>query len=394
MYLRRRGPASFGVTISAGYNPDGSKRRIDKTIRVDPRKTDAAQRREAERIAQALETDFLRHVITAEKRIPLSALADEWMRSHGPRLAESTRANYAFLLSHGILPALGSVCVQEITPQHIRRFLAGLAAAPAAARSKSGHLSGYMLLHYFRVLHMLLGFAVRSGYISVNPADAVEAPKRDTQPTAFYEMDDCKRLLSVLAQEPLQWETFFSIALYTGMRPGEIVALNWSDIAGDSLTVSAGAVYVKGQGTIRTNRPKTPRSVRKIVIPPSLLRLLQKYRAEQSAYRLRFGEAWPEPDAVFTTATGNRMHIGSPTKRFQKLIARNGLRPITLYGLRHTAASIMIAQGLTPVEVAARLGHAQTSTTLDIYAHAFMDANERATAAVASVLDPMRERRL
>ena len=97
---------------------------------------------------------------------------------------------------------------------------------------------------------------------------------------------------------------------------------------------------------------------------------------------------------MFTTATGNRMHIGSPTKRFQKLIAKHDLRPITLYGLRHTAASIMIAQGLTPVEVAARLGHAQTSTTLDIYAHAFMDANERATAAVASVLDPMRECRL
>ena len=93
---------------------------------------------------------------------------------------------------------------------------------------------------------------------------------------------------------------------------------------------------------------------------------------------------------MFTGALGHRLNISSPTQKFQKIVKEYGLRPITLYGLRHTAATIMIAQGLNARDVAARLGHAQTSTTLNIYAHAFMDANTRATEAIASALDQAR----
>ena len=181
------------------------------------------------------------------------------------------------------------------------------------------------------------------------------------------------------------------MSIYTGMRPAELIGLNWSDIVGNVLTVRAGAAYVKGQGTIRTDRPKTQKSVRMIDLPPTVMKLLEKHRREQAEYRLGFGAEWPEPEAVFTGATGHRLNISSPTQKFQKIVKAYNLRPITLYGLRHTAATIMIAQGLNAREVAARLGHAQTSTTLNIYAHAFMDANTRATEAISSALDAARK---
>ena len=119
---------------------------------------------------------------------------------------------------------------------------------------------------------------------------------------------------------------------------------------------------------------------------------LAAHRRAQLEYRLPFGKNWPEPDAVFTTDDGRRLCISTPTHVFQKILKRYDLPPITLYGLRHTAATVMIAQGVSARDVAARLGHAQTSTTMNIYAHAFEDASERATAAISSALDEAHAR--
>lgn len=393
--LENRGNGSWRVTISNGYNPDGSKRRLQRTIKVDPTKTENAQRREVEKQAAALETDYRRHLITDGKKITISDLAEEFMADHVRRrkLATSTSREYHDLLNSRILPTFGKRYVQDLTPRDINKFYQQLENEPAKTkRSKTGKLSGTYRLKYHVTLHSMLAFAVRMGYISVNPADAVEPPRKDTKETSFYELEDCRKLLEALdSLDDTQWRLFFYMAIYTGMRPGELIGLNWQDITGKVLTVRAGAVYVNGQGTIRTDRPKTQKSIRMIDLPPTIMTILQQHRKEQAEYRLGFGGNWPEPDAVFTGATGCRLNISSPTQKFQKIVKEYELRPITLYGLRHTAATIMIAQGLNARDVAARLGHAQTSTTLNIYAHAFMDANTRATEAIANALDNARK---
>ena len=391
--LENRGNGSWRVTISNGYNPDGSKRRLQRTIKVDPTKTENAQRKEVEKQAAALETDYRRHLITDGKKITIAALADEFMDYNGKKLAIATASHYRYMLDGRILPELGKKYVQDLSPRDIKQFYQKLEKAPALTkRSKTGGLSGNTILHYHRCLHAMLTYAVRSGYIAINPGDAVEPPRNDRQETAFYELEDCRKLLEALDTLPdTQWRLFFYMAIYTGMRPGELIGLNWQDITGNVLTVRAGAVYVNGQGTIRTDRPKTQESIRMIDLPPAVMTILQQHRREQAEYRLGFGGNWPEPDAVFTGATGHRLNISSPTQKFQKIVMQYNLRPITLYGLRHTAATIMIAQGLNARDVAARLGHAQTSTTLNIYAHAFMDANTRATNAIADALENARK---
>lgn len=393
--LENRGEGSWRVTISNGYNPDGSKRRLQRTVKVDPAKTENAQRKEVERIAAALETDYRRHLITDGKKITMKALADEFMANHVQRrgLAVSTAGEYKDLIYGRIVPAFEKGYVQDLTGKEINKFYQQLANEPAkTARSKTGKLSGTYRLKYHVALHSMLAFAVRMGYISVNPADAVEPPRKDTKETMFYELEDCRKLLEALDALPdTQWRLFFYMAIYTGMRPGELIGLNWQDITGNVLTVRAGAVYVNGRGTIRTDRPKTQKSIRMIDLPPAVMSILQQHRREQAEYRLGFGGAWPEPDAIFTGALGHRLNISSPTQKFQKIVKEYDLRPITLYGLRHTAATIMIAQGLNARDVAARLGHAQTSTTLNIYAHAFMDANTRATEAIANALENARK---
>ena len=179
------------------------------------------------------------------------------------------------------------------------------------------------------------------------------------------------------------------------MRPGEIIGLNWQDIdlQRHFLTVKAGCTFIKGKGTFRTDRPKTRKSIRMIDLPDKIVGMLIEHQKAQNAYKEKFGPDWPEPDAVFTGDLGFRVGKSVPTQQFQKIIKANNLKPITLYGLRHTAATIMIAQGLNAREVAARLGHAQTSTTLNIYAHAFQEANTRATNAVVSALAAARAKK-
>ena len=111
----------------------------------------------------------------------------------------------------------------------------------------------------------------------------------------------------------------------------------------------------------------------------------------QLEYRLQFGKEWLEPDAVFTTDVGGRMNISSPTHKFQKILKANNLPHITLYGLRHTAASTLIATGASPRDVAAQLGHAQTSTTMNIYAHAFEGVNRKNADALSDAYNAARK---
>lgn len=394
MNLENRGNGSWRLTISDGYNPNGSKIRFHKTIKVDPSKTINAQRREAEKQATQIEADYRRKLLTSANKITIKELAEEYMQDYVRRrgLAASTAKQYRDLLDGRILPALGKKCVQDLTVRDVNGFYRSLEEASALTnRSRTGKLSGTTQRKYSTMLHSLLAYAIRAGYIAVNVAEAAEAPRKDTQETRFYELEDVARLLNALdAVEDTQWQLFFYMALYTGMRPGEIIGLNWSDISGNTLWVNASAVHIKGGHTVRTERPKTKKSIRPIVLPQIIVDMLAVHRREQLAYRLPFGTNWPEPDAVFTTDIGYRMNISSPTQKFAKLIRTNGLKPLPLYGLRHTAATTMIASGMNPRDVAYRLGHSQTSTTLNIYAHAFADANARATDALVSAFESAR----
>lgn len=391
MNLENRGNGSWRVTISDGYNPDGSKRRFQRTIKVDPKKTENAQRREATKQAAIIEADYRRKLLLMGNKVSIEQLAEEYLidRVERRKLKESTVSQYRDIIYGRIIPELGKKFVQDLTARDINAFYRKLRNAPAKTkRSKTGNLSGTTQRQYHTQLHAMLSYAVKTGYIAVNPADQVDPPQKDTGETKWYELDQAGQFLRVLdTLEDTQWRLYFYMAIYTGMRPGELVALNWSDIKDNILYVKASAVSIKGQGTKRQVSPKTEKGWRKIVLPRSILELLMLHRREQLAYRLPFGTNWAEPDAVFTTDDGRRTNISTPTHVFQKIIRRNNLPPLTLYGLRHTAASTMISKGVSVRDVADRLGHAQTSTTMNIYAHALMDASEKATEAVASALE-------
>lgn len=405
--LENRGNGSWRITVSGGYGPDGKQIRIKKTIHVNPDSTEGAQRKQVEREAAALETDYRRHLITEAKKIRLSDVAEEYLESKP--MADSTRAWYRGLLDGRILPALGKEYVQDLTARQIRAFYKDLSTADAkparvkktsddkegkkkpGSRSKTGKLSGTYRLHYHRALSAILQFAVKSGYISVSPMAAVDAPRKDTPEADFFEGQEIAKLINTLEQLPeAMWRAFFLLGLYSSARPGELIGLNWEDLQGNTLHIRAGSNYVKGKGTIRTAQPKNKSSIRAVVLPDAVIKYLQVWHKEQLEYRLQFGSCWPEPDAMFTGDRGYRLNTSTPTQRWRKYQKQYGLKDVNLYALRHTGASILIDAGCDVKEVSSRLGHSRASTTLDIYVHQFEKAQQHTADVLSAAIEAAR----
>lgn len=382
---------TWKIVISAGYEPNGKKKRIIRTFKCDPTKTEGAQRKLAEKEAAKLETDLARHVLADSGKIKLSAVCEEFLEHH--QMAASTASWYKGLFKR-IVPELGPIYVQDLTPSHIRQFYKRLAEMDAlTTRSKTGKLSGETRLHHHRALSAVLGFAVKSGYITVNPMQAIDPPRSDTQETGIMEDSEIAAVMTCFDNYPdPMWKAFFILYMNISCRPGELIGLNWDDIQENMLTIRAGSNRVDGK-TVRTARPKTKASERTIILPPDVVEVLNAWKKCQAEQKLQFGPAWPDEsrNAVFTGPEGNRLDLSGPTQKWRKIQKQYDLADVPLYSMRHTGASLLIASGATVREVSARLGHSRTSTTLDRYTHLFQKAAQHTTDMMTSALQKARE---
>lgn len=185
------------------------------------------------------------------------------------------------------------------------------------------------------------------------------------------------------------------LLLDTGMQHGELLGLEWKDINSEActITVRRNSVYLPQQGVI-TQTPKTRKSIRTIKVPQDCIDMVRKYKTYQLQERLQLGEQWQKHDRLFTTWNGSPLHPSSVTGWFSKFASDAGLPDgITIHSLRHTNAMLLIAAGVKVHTVSARLGHAQTSTTMDIYSHAIQSADAAASEAIGSVVHRKQTKR-
>lgn len=388
---------SWSITISGGYAPDGKQIRVNRTFHADPNSTEKSQRKQAEKYAARLQTEYDDKRITDAKKITFKAVYDDYIEDRIVRrkLAQQTADSYKKLFNARILPEFGGMAIRDITAADINRFLRKLANGRKAKGKKDltekeekKQLSGTYCLKYFQQLNEMMGYAQRSGIIAVNPCDMVEPPKRDTQEAQYYDLPECMQIADLLEVWPeVKWKAFFSLAFYCGCRPGELIGLNWKDYDGDNIFIQAGSYKGKGEECKRTDKPKTKKSIRRISLTPEAQKALEAWKREQAAQRLKCGACWQDPDAVFTNEDGKRIGPDRPTKAWKSFTTENNIRHLPLYDLRHTNCSMLISsRELSVEEVAARMGHEQTSTTLNIYSHAFSDFNKKANKALSNVL--------
>src|SRR5258708_4834153 len=217
-------------------------------------------------------------------------------------------------------------------------------------------------------MHKALDDAVRLGILARNVCDAVAARGREQCERQRLSAEQYQQLLA--AAKGHNMEALFVLALTTGMRRGEILALKWQDIDFSHNTLHVQRIFTRRPGNRYIEaEPKTEKSRRSIALAPMAFDLLKQHRVRQAEAKLQAGEAWQERGLVFCTAVGTPLNPSKVVDPFKTLLKKAGLPEIPFPDLRHSAATILLSMGVHPKVVQELLGHNQISMTMDIYSH-------------------------
>lgn len=248
-------------------------------------------------------------------------------------------------------------------------------------------LSNNTILCYHRIISSILSEAVKQGILLSNPCTRVRTPKVKHKEAGYLEENDVIKLLQCLEDEPLQYQTLITLLLYSGMRRGEALGLTWKDVNfNDNLIdINKSSLYVSGKGVF-DDETKNESSKRVIKVPQSVMNSLKQLQIEQFNKRQMLTDVdWQDCDKVFRASNGSPLHPDTLSSWFKRFLKRHNLPECHIHTLRHTNASLLIAQGINVRTVSNRLGHAQTSTTENIYSHAIKTADEKAVEALEEI---------
>jgi integrase len=276
-----------------------------------------------------------------------------------PAIRPTTYESHESNVRCRVLPALGAIKLRQLTPQHLQALYGQLLARG---------LSPASVVRTHALLHGAFKQALLWNLIPRNPADAVRPPR--THRTEMHVLDRDQVLQLLEAAEDPALRALYAVAATAGLRRGELLALRWSDLDFERavLTVRRTAQRIRGEGWV-FGEPKTHAGRRAVRLGELALRHLRAQRTAQLEQRLRAGSAWNDLDLVFASGLGTPIEEARISRLYRRDLQRAGLPTIRLHDLRHTAATLLIEQGVNFKAVQAALGHSTIAVTLDIYAH-------------------------
>jgi integrase len=370
--IEKRGENSYRLIVSCGYNKENKKIVKKKTINLDPKLTERQKEKELQRQLVMFQNEVEQGTYLDGSKMTLEKFSEKWLADHVEKQLEpKTIYSYKELLNTRIIPALGHLKLDKIQPTHLLEFYNNLSENGMRLDGKKGGLSSRTILYYHRLLSSMFTTAVHWQLIMNNPCARVKAPKIERTEAKHYDEEQTETMLALLENEPIKYRTMINLVVFTGMRLGELVGLTWDDIELDSpnnacVRIRQAGQYLPGVGSF-DKTTKTKSSQRLVSLPALVVNLLKEYKTWQDAEKLALDNIWEEHNRVFTQQNGKPMFHSTPSHWFKKFIKRNNLSEITFHQLRHTNATLLIDQGVDVRTVANRLGHAQTSTTINIY---------------------------
>lgn len=258
---------------------------------------------------------------------------------------------------------------------------------------KPARLSSKTILHHHRLISIILHTAVQWQYIPANPAERVKPPRVGRTEAEYLDDEQAIHLLELLEDQPIYYRTAIAVLLFTGMRRGELLGLTWNDVNFEKQLISVRRTlqYLPERG-VYVDETKTYSSNRVIKAPLSAMEYLKEYQIWQRKEFFKVGMPWSADNHIFTTSNGVPMHPDTLTGWFGKFIKTTDLPPIHIHSLRHTNATLQIANGVSITTVAGRLGHADATTTSKIYAHAIQSAEAAAAEVLEDLLRPKKNK--
>ncbi len=281
----------------------------------------------------------------------------------------------------------GKMRLEDITFLNVKQFITDLQTAGRSERNKKP-LAHSTIVTYYTTLHTLFESAVENGVIQSNPMQRMKKPKprKDDLPSEAicYTEEEIAYIMDCLNKEPLKWRSLMLFLIDSGCRRGEAAGLKWEDIdfKAGKVIVCRNAQYTKEKGVYITT-PKNHKS-REIIINKPVLEVLKEWKRQQTL--LFFGQGKSTDGYCFTQNEGELLNPNTITAYVHKFGERYNLPGMHPHALRHTCASLSIANGADIVSVSKKLGHCNPSVTLNIYTHANEEAQRKAAEVFASAI--------
>lgn len=353
-------PRGKGYSVIVDVGADVNGKRIQKRFSVKSNKPDAEKK-----MRELLRTvDNGTYVNTG--KLTVGDFLERWLREYVmPSLSPRTAEEYDGIVHKHIIPALGRVVLTALKPEHIQAFYADRERRD----KKPGVLSPLSVRHFAMCLHRALTHAVKWGLLTRNPADAVDAPRYQRVDMNIMDESEIEKMLNLARST--QYYPVFYLAIFTGMRRSEFLALKWGDVdlILGQISVSRSIHQLKDNSLVF--RPtKTIKGRRTIALTPSTIMILRAHRERQEALKMELcGELLNDNDMVFCHGDFTPLKPDTVSGAWAELAERAGMKQVRLHDCRHSHASILLKQNIHPKVVQERLGHANISTTLDIYSH-------------------------
>lgn len=400
--IEKRG-SSYRITASAGYDVKGKQIRKRMTWTPPAGITAKKEEKEVNRIAVEFENSVTSGHYIDSKNIKFSDWCAEYLETVKSRLAPRTWASYKKDIDARIVPALGHLKINEINSIHVQRFVQMLqekgqfndlnyaAWVKRAAKLKAAgkeippepkkreYLSASTVRRIVAILQAIMTAAVKKHIIADNPADSqrLELPHMEQPETQILDEAEAADVLAALETEPLMYQVLIHLALVTGCRRGELVALKWEKIDLDNRVVFIRHAAYKMTGEKEKLREPKRGSIRNIAIPSYLVEMLRAYHKEQIERQLKIGDQWHDNGFLFVAWNGEEMDVSTPSHWWPDFLKRRNLPHVKFHALRHSSATLLLSSGENIKAVAARLGHHQLSTT-NRYVHALHSADQAA----------------
>lgn len=424
--IRKRGN-SYQITVSNGRDSQGKQLIETATFTPDPSKTEKQNEKALERFVFEFEEKVRTGKYLDGEKMSYKDYIDLWLKDYAYKQMEQTSIERCEgSLNKLILPAIGHLKLAKIQPLHIQSFYDELMEKGYTAGGKHKEYKPNTIRRVHQIISSSLNTAVQWQLIESNPCSRVKPPKNDRSKMNIkhFTLEESQVFLDALDEEyiveyagrpkkdgspsmrryeahkvPLQFKVFFYLALFGGFRLGELIALTWDDIDFTRNTVSITKSTARTRNGLITKAPKTYSSIRTVSLAADTMALAKQYRHEQNLYRLSIGDKWQGNNYVFIQEEGRQMDISTPNHTFKKIIKRHNetagpaeqLPAITLHGLRHTSATLLIAQNVDVRTVSGRLGHSECSTTINIYAHALQKQDEAAANSLGNLFTKNRK---
>ncbi len=367
IYKRKDGRWSAIVTISQDLSPSGKPKK--KYIYGRTRK-------EVQDAMVKLRSDIQKGLPistgnTTVKRFMLNWLEDSVKGSTALKTYESYRG----IVHNHIIPTIGYHKLKQLQPRHLQHLY--------RIKQDAGLTHTVRLIH--AVLHRALSQALRWGMVPRNVSDAVDRPKIPKREMNVLIPEEVKELLQAAQDDDLY--ALYVLAVSTGLRQGELLGLKWTDFnpRAGTLQIQRQVQWDKGKAYFK--EPKSAKSRRTVHLTILATKALKKHKAQQAKQRLTAGADWQNIGLIFTTSIGTPINQSNLLKNsFYPLLEKAGVLRIRFHDLRHTAATLLLRQGVHPKVVQELLGHSQISLTLDTYSHVLPSMQKEAADKMDAII--------